>query len=99
MTGKFDKAGLFFFAFINIAYVIGCLMWNVPMDKGIAGFLGAMVFAFATWNLKYQPYHAGTIEVEHRPDGAKLYSLSLDDDPEDLDKKKRVIFDVEAPRD
>jgi hypothetical protein len=39
----------------------------------------------------------GTIDVIDKGEDGKLYSLNLDGDPEEIDKKDQVLFKVSKP--
>jgi hypothetical protein len=99
VTGSIDRSVSLFVSAANYLYIVGCLMWNVSIDERVVLFLGCVLLVTAFWGRKSEAYHAGAIEVEHLPNGTKRYSLSLEDDPDKLDTKKRVIFDIEVPRD
>lgn len=76
-------------------------IWGLPYSQQIVGtlttiatFLGGLLKistkAYENSDSKYD----GTVLVENSPDGPKLFSLELNSDPLELEKKKHITFKI-----
>jgi hypothetical protein len=76
-------------------------IWGFPNAEEVIGsitavdtFLGVLLgFSSISYN-KSDVKYGGSIEIEDKPDGPKVYSLNLNSDPNDLDKKTEVLFKI-----
>ena len=79
-------------------------IWGLPHAEEVVGtiaavtaFLGAvLMISSRTYNTSDAKYD-GVFELQEQETGAKLYSLNLNDHPENLEKKKEVLFKVDNP--
>lgn len=76
-------------------------IWGLPNAEEVVGTIAAVnVFVGLLIGLSTRVYNHsesrfdGTIDVLHNDEALKQYSLNLNSDPEDLDKKDQVIFKV-----
>lgn len=77
-------------------------IWHFPKVEEVVGSVTVIeVFLGTILGISNQAYKAsgaaydGSIEVEDGMDGTKLFSLNLDSDPNELDKKSQVTFKVD----
>lgn len=71
----------------NADKVVGSI---TAFDTFLGVLLGLSTAAYNASDAKYD----GSMIVEQKADGKKVYSLELDSDPADLDQKKDVTFKV-----
>lgn len=77
-------------------------IWGLPDAERVIGsitafdtFLGVLLsFSAVSYN-KSDAKYAGTIQV-NETDEKKTFLLDLNSDPDDLDKKKEVLFKIQA---
>lgn len=98
MIGDLVRVGQLFFPIVTLTYISGCSLWDVSMNAPLLTLLAILILILNAYSVLNE-YNAGTIEIEQFQDGRKRYSLSLKSDPEALDTKKRVTFDVDVSRD
>lgn len=76
-------------------------IWGLPYGVEVVGtitvidtFLGALLkLSDGSWNNSEEKYD-GSLEVATDDDGFKTVTLSVNEDPYEIDKKKEVVFKV-----
>ena len=89
---------------VGTLYFTIAQIWGLPNAEQVVGtiaavttFLGVVLaISSRTYNTSDAKYD-GVFELQEQETGAKLYSLNLNDHPENLEKKKEVLFKVDNP--
>lgn len=88
---------LIVFSAVGAAYFVLTLIWNVPEAESVLGIITIINLVLGIILYRKSIRFDGSIVVIEKDEGGKLYSLNLDGDPEDIDKKDEVLFKVSKP--
>lgn len=101
LYGKVKALALVIIPALSTLYFTLGSIWNFPSVTQVVGTLAAVdTFLGVLLGLSTRAYnaseakYAGTMIVQSKENGGKLFTLELNGDPDELDQKKEVIFKV-----
>lgn len=101
--GKLKSLALVVIPAVSTLYFTLGSVWDFPSVEQMIGTLAALdTFLGVLLGLSTRSYNAsearyvGTMMVQAKEDGGKLFTLELNGDPADLEQRKEVIFKVDA---
>lgn len=97
MFSKMALRLLIVFSAFGAAYFVLTLIWDVPEAESVLGIIIIINLVLGILLYRRRIRFDGTIDVIEKDEGGKLYSLNLDGDPEEIDKKDEVLFKVSKP--
>jgi hypothetical protein len=86
---------------VSTLYFTLAQIWGFPKAEETVGtiaainvFLGVLIGLSTKAYNKSDAKYSGAIDVEEQEDGTKVYSLGLNGDPYEIDKKQEILFKV-----